>query len=135
MLWGDFNWFPDVFLFRLAKTVEEGGAMRIRTKLWIEDDHGKVIFGGGRERMLEAIDRLGSMNKAAKELNMSYRAFWGRIKSTEERMGTKVVEARPGGGKERGSSLTPSGKKLLKSYKRLKQRIVKVCNQEFEKIF
>jgi molybdate transport system regulatory protein len=39
--------------------------MKVRTKLWIDDDHDKVIFGSGRVCMLEAIDRLGSMNKAA----------------------------------------------------------------------
>ncbi len=61
--------------------------MKVRTKIWIDDDNDKVIFGSGRVRMLEAIDRLGSMNKAAKELKMSYRALWGRIKSTEERLG------------------------------------------------
>lgn len=109
--------------------------MKIRTKLWIEDDYGQVIFGSGRERILETIDRLGSMNKAAKELNMSYRALWGRVKSTEERMGIKVLSCNPGGGKECGSSLTPTGKKLLGSYKRLKDRIVKVSDQEFKKMF
>jgi len=109
--------------------------MKIRTKLWIEDDDGKVIFGGGRERMLEAIDRLGSMNKAAKELNMSYRALWGRIKCTEERIGTNILSKKPGGGKECGSTLTPTGKKLLKNYKRIRDRIVKVSDQEFKNIF
>jgi hypothetical protein len=74
-------------------------AMKVRTKVWIEDDRGKVIFGGGREHMLEAIDRLGSMNKAAKALKVSYRGLWGRIKSTENRIGAKLVNTRPGGGK------------------------------------
>ena len=109
--------------------------MRIRTKVWIDDDHGNVIFGGGREHMLEAIERLGSMNKAAKELNMSYRALWGRIKSTEERLGKQVLVTKPGGGKDCGSALTPAGKSLLKNYKRLKERIIKVADQEFAKIF
>lgn len=109
--------------------------MKIRTKVWIDDDKGNVIFGSGREHMLEAIERLGSMNKAAKELNMSYRALWGRIKSTEERMGARILVTKPGGGKECGSALTPTGKKLLKNYKRIRQRIAKVSDQEFKKIF
>lgn len=109
--------------------------MKIRSKVWIDDDHGRVIFGTGRVRMLEAIDRLGSMNKAAKELNMSYRALWGRIKSTEERIGAKVLVTKPGGGKDSGSTLTHTGKRLLEDYKRLKKRIVKVADQEFKKIF
>ena len=109
--------------------------MRVRTKIWINDDHDKVIFGSGRVHMLETIDRLGSMNRAAKELKMSYRALWGRIKSTEERLGTKILESKPGGGKGRGSVLTPTGRNLLERYKLLQQKIIAVADREFEKIF
>jgi len=109
--------------------------MKVRTKVWIDDDHDNVIFGSGRLRMLEAIDRFGSMSRAAKELNMSYRALWGRIKSTEERLGAKVLITKPGGGKGHGSVVTPAGKKFLENYKLLKDRIIKLADQEFEKIF
>ena len=109
--------------------------MKVRTKVWIDDDHDNVIFGSGRLRMLEAIDRFGSMNRAAKELNMSYRALWGRIKSTEERLGAKLVITKPGGGKGHGSVVAPAGKKFLENYKLLEDRIIKLADQEFEKIF
>ena len=109
--------------------------MKVRTKIWIDDDHDRVIFGSGRVHMLETINRLGSMNKAAKELKMSYRALWGRIKSTEERIGAKILESKPGGGKEHGSVLTPTGKQLLDKYTRLQQKIMAVADREFEKIF
>jgi molybdate transport system regulatory protein len=109
--------------------------MKVRTKIWIEDDRGKVEFGGGREHILEAIDRLGSMNKAAKELKMSYRGLWGRIKSTEDRLGAKLLITRPGGGKGSGSVLTPTGKKFLKNYKLLEDRIRQRADKEFNKIF
>lgn len=109
--------------------------MKVRTKVWIDDDHDKVIFGSGRVRMLEAIDRLGSMNKAAKELKMSYRALWGRIKSTEDRIGAKMIITRPGGGKGSGSILTPTGKQLLKNYKLLSDSVVEQADHAFNKIF
>jgi molybdate transport system regulatory protein len=109
--------------------------MRVRTKIWIDNDHDKVVFGSGRAHMLETIDRLGSMNRAAKELKMSYRALWGRIKSTEERLGTKILESKPGGGKGRGSVLTPTGRNLLERYTLLHQKIIAVADREFEKIF
>lgn len=109
--------------------------MKIRTKVWLDDDHEKVIFGSGRLLMLETIDRVGSMNGAAKELKMSYRALWGRIKSTEERMGVKVLATKPGGGRGHGSALTPTGRKLLKDYRLLNQRIIKAADREFKKIF
>lgn len=109
--------------------------MKVRTKVWIEDHRGKVVFGSGRVRMLEAIDRLGSMNKAAKELKMSYRALWGRIKSTENRIGARLLITGSGGGKGSGSILTPIGKRFLKNYKLLEDSVRQQADQEFDKIF
>lgn len=86
----------------------------IRSKLWIEDAEGMVVFGLGRYRILEAIDRLGSLQAAAKDLRMSYRAVWCRIKASEERLGKPLV-ARKG----RGSCLTPLAKELMKQYRRI----------------
>ena len=86
----------------------------IRSKLWIEDAEGNVVFGLGRYRILDAIDRLGSLQAAAKDLHMSYRAVWCRIKASEERLGQSLV-AREG----RGSCLTPLAVKLMKQYRRI----------------
>jgi len=109
--------------------------MKVKTKVWINDDHGRVIFGAGRVRILQAIERLGSMSKAAKELHMSYRALWGRIESTEERIGAKILIRKPGGGKESGSVLTSTGRNLLENYRLLSQRLIQLADREFENIF
>jgi molybdate transport repressor ModE-like protein len=41
----------------------------------------------------------------------------------------------PGGGKGRGSTLTPKGKRLLEKYQLLKENIIKIADKEFAKIF
>ena len=87
-------------------------------KIWIADDHGNVIFGEGRYRILEEIDRLHSLQAAAKELKMSYRALWGRIKASEKRIGRPLV-ARDG----RGSQLTPFAGELMLRYRKLQARL------------
>ena len=88
----------------------------IRSKIWVEDSHGKVVFGLGRYRILEAVQRLGSLQAAAKELKMSYRAIWARISATEKRLGKALMVREP-----RGSTLTPLGETLLKQFKRISQ--------------
>jgi molybdate transport system regulatory protein len=98
----------------------------IRAKIWIEDDTGKVVFGRGRYRILDAIDRLGSLQSAAKELKMSYRAVWCRIKASEERIGAPLVE-RVGN----GSKLTPYAENLMKQYKRLRRILLGECDDVF----
>jgi molybdate transport system regulatory protein len=57
---------------------------------------------------LRAIDELHCLSAAAKKLNMSYRAAWGRLKASEERLGMKLVEMQTHG---EGSSLTAAAKK------------------------
>lgn len=100
----------------------------IRSKVWIEDNNGNVIFGDGRYRILEMIDKHRSLQGAAKELKMSYRALWGRIKASEKRIGQPLVE-REG----RGSCLTPFGRELMSRFMEVKQNILDVSDTVYEK--
>jgi len=94
--------------------VKEKTAFAIRSKIWIEDMEGNVVFGLGRYRMLEMIGRLGSMHAVAIQLQMSYRAVWMRIRTSEERIGKQLV-VREG----KGSKLTTFAENLMKQFKRL----------------
>jgi molybdate transport system regulatory protein len=86
--------------------------LKIINKVWLEKD-GKVVFGIGRGKLLQAVEDYGSLYCAAKRLNMSYRAAWGKIKKTEQRLGLKLVETHEG---SRGMQLTPAGKRLLDEF-------------------
>lgn len=99
---------------------------RIRSKIWVEDGNGKVVFGLGRYRILEAVQRLGSLQAAAQELKMSYRAIWGRISATEKRLGKPLLVR-----KSKGSRLTPLGQTLLKQF----QRLQKIVETESDDVF
>ncbi len=70
----------------------------LRTHLWFETSGG-MFFGMGRVLLIQKVKELGSLNKAAKELGMSYRAAWGKIKASEEVLGKPLlvkVEGRKG---------------------------------------
>lgn len=69
-----------------------GAHMKIKHKIWLEID-GKAVWGSGRQELLKAIDEYGSLYEAAKKLNMSYRAAWGRLKNSEKRLGLKLVKS------------------------------------------
>ncbi len=98
----------------------------IRSKIWIQSPDGKVVFGQGRYRILDAVRRTGSMQAAAKELQMSYRAVWMRIRTSEECMG-KTLVVREG----KGSRLTPFGESLLKKFKHLNT----IVRQEADELY
>jgi len=103
----------------------------IRSKIWIEDDKGEVVFGPGRMKIFEAIRKHGTIQAAAKELGMSYRAVWGRIKATEERLGTPLIVRNVGGVSGGGSQLTPLAERLMEDF----CRINKLVESESDKLF
>jgi molybdate transport system regulatory protein len=104
----------------------------IRSKIWLADSDGKVVFGLGRLKMLEAIERNGSIHGAAKDLGMSYRAIWGRIKATEERLGEPLLVRNIGGRSGGGSELTEFAKQLMQRFRRLHEMVLKESDQLFE---
>jgi molybdate transport system regulatory protein len=93
--------------------------MEIKYKVWFEKD-GEVIFGSGRRELLRAVDTYNSLHAAAKHLNMSYRAAWGRLRASEARLGMKLVEPHPAG---RALHLTVEARVLLKSFDELDKKI------------
>ncbi len=115
----------------ISKAVERGKEMprpsrpfSIRSKIWIENGEREVVFGLGRYRILEAIRTRGSLQAAAKELKMSYRAVWMRVRASEERLGRQLV-VRDG----KGSRLTAFAEDLMKQFKRL-QTVVEAESDE-----
>ena len=86
--------------------------MEIKAKFWIENK-GEVVLGGGKTALLQAVDHLGSIQRAADEFGMSYRHAWGAIKMIERRVGFKIVDTKLGGKEGGGAQLTPKGKAFV----------------------
>jgi len=108
--------------------------MEIKSKLWIESE-GKPVFGRGRRFLLEAIDKHGSINQAAKEISISYRKAWGYIKAMEERLGIKLVERKIGGRYGGGAILTEEAREFLRKYELMEEGIKEIVDEKFKKIF
>ncbi len=108
--------------------------MDIRSKIWIEID-GKPVFGRGRRFLLEAIDRHGSINQAAKEINISYRKAWSYLKAMEKRLGIKLVERRAGGRNGGGAVLTGEARAFLRKFSALERGIKEIVDDRFDTIF
>lgn len=111
------------------------GIVRVKSKVWLEDRQGRIIFGLGRMRILKAIERCGSLNAAAKDLKMSYRAVWGKIKVTEEALGKPLLSKSQGGHAGGGSTLTPYAHILMGRYRSLSRIIDTQADDLFENGF
>lgn len=108
--------------------------LKIKSKLWLEVD-GRPVFGRGRRFLLEAIDKSGSINQAAKKINISYRKAWGYIKAMEERLEIKLIDRQIGGRSGGGATLTEDARRFLKQYEALEKGIQEFVDERFNKIF
>jgi molybdate transport system regulatory protein len=84
----------------------------VRTKVWLELD-GRFVMGDGGLRLLEAIERLGSLAAAVRAMGWSYRHAWGYLRQAETVLGVRILTARAGRGAARGATLTGHGRRLL----------------------
>ena len=107
----------------------EGGHLEPRSKLWVERN-GQVVLSDWRIDLLKAIDRTGSLSRAAEEMNTPYRTAWQRLKETEERLGQRLVETQSGGPEGGGSALTDAGRDLVRRYERFSEGVAELGGPE-----
>ncbi len=85
----------------------------LRLRVWIEQKD-QIYIGIGSTLLLQHIEKLGSLRKAAEALGMSYRRAWGKLKNAEERIGQPLVEKTKGKGQR--FNLSPFGKELMEKF-------------------
>lgn len=107
--------------------------MKLNYKLWLEND--EKIFGDGPCDILQRVDRLGSLSKAAAEINMSYSQAWELINMLEERLGFKLLISRVGGSAGGGSELTVKGRLLMETFASFRKEAEICLNSLEEKWF
>ena len=66
-----------------------------------------------------------------KEMKMSYKSVWSKIKSTEKHFGKAVVHA----DRVTGTTLTQAGRQLLERYQELNRQCVAADDAIFEALF
>ena len=101
----------------------------IRFQCWIDID-GEKFFGPGPARLLELIDKEGSISKAAKQMGMSYKKAWDIIDHLNSRGLNPYVISRKGGKKGGGAELTGNGKKVIQKYRSLMDKLNSVTRKE-----
>lgn len=66
---------------------------------------------------------------------MSYRAVWGKIKATEDRLGQTLVRRKPDGTTRGRSELTPFARIIMQGFRQLRLQAENDADQLFEQIF
>ncbi len=79
---------------------------------------GQRVLDSKLAKILEDIDKKGSILSAAKSQGVSYSWVWNKINEIEELLGEKIIYVKRGGRRGGGASLTDIGKLILDFYSR-----------------
>ncbi len=90
--------------------------MEALTKIIFVDENREKFFGEGPCRLLQAVERTGSLRAAAMEMGMAYTKSLRILRRAEEVLGFPLTLRAAGGISGGGSRLTPQGKEWLERY-------------------
>ena len=88
--------------------------------LWIHRRQCEFL-GGDRINLLEMIDDLGSITKAAKAVGISYKTAWDTVNLINNLAEKPLVDRSAGGKGGGGTSLTAEGKKVINQFKTIQE--------------
>jgi molybdate transport system regulatory protein len=89
---------------------------KLQAHLELETEFGAML-GGNRIRLLEAIDKQGSISKAARSIPMSYKAAWDALEELNNLADEPVILRSIGGAGGGGTKLTGYGRKLVAMFR------------------
>ena len=88
------------------------------------------FLGPGRVELLELIHETGSINKAAKEMKMSYKKAWEMIHEMNRQCKEPLVVSKSGGEDGGGTVVTKDGQKLICMYKEIANEIQELAKNK-----
>jgi len=100
------------------------------TRNWVEGE--LRLVGTLDSRMIDllrAIDQSGSINKAAKQVGLSYKGAWQMIERANNLAPKVLITTTTGGSKGGGTCLTAAGQSLLRLFTRLEQQHAEFLQQ------
>lgn len=103
-----------------------------RAKFWLTLGP-RTLFGEGKAELLDLVQRLGSLRRAAARMRMSYRYAWGLLRELERSAGFKFLErSREGGGRLR---LTERGRRFVQDYRAFRAPLDAAVARSFRRVF
>lgn len=99
-----------------------GSPPRVRLRVLADSS---VAMGPGKADLLDAIAATGSISAAAREMGMSYRRAWMLVDTMNACFRLPLVETVKGGAEGGGATLTTTGRKALREYRRVSESIAR----------
>lgn len=107
--------------------------MRAKAKIFVSSDDMEGVFGDGKWHLLKAVEKYGSIQKAAESLERGYRKTWGDIKRAEEGLGKHLVSKSRGGNTGGSTTLTEFGLALVEAWDLYRKSIRNCLRNSYSK--
>lgn len=114
---------------------KKGKTMVVKTKTWIENADGELLFGKGKTEILETISKVGSIKKASEILDMNYKKCHNHLKILQNNLKEDLFNSKQGGGEDAGTTLNERAYELINAYKQLQDDIEEFANKRFKELF
>jgi len=98
---------------------------KLQGRLTLETELG-VFLGETRIRLLEAIERHGSISHAARALPLSYKSAWDAVEDMNNLADEPLVQRTTGGAHGGGTTLTDYGRRMVAFYRAMEQNYQEV---------
>ena len=95
--------------------------LNLKLRIYNEDE---IAFSPGKAELLLAIHATGSISKAAKQMNMSYRRAGQLVDTMNRNFSSPLVSTQTGGSYGGGAQVTAFGLQIVEKYQKM-QRIAK----------
>jgi molybdate transport system regulatory protein len=97
--------------------------MKASGRIWLEMEDG-IKLGHGKMQLLALAGKLGSLKKAAEQMNISYRQAWYKINQMNKMTNAPVLILSRGGKHGGSAHLSEYGKSLISHYEKLSKSFV-----------
>ena len=88
-------------------------------------------FGPGMVALLRAVEKTGSLQRAARSMNMAYSKAWRIVGEAEQALGIPLIYRM----RKNGSSLTKEGEKMLAAYEEAERAAWKAVEEVMERYY
>lgn len=111
--------------------------MDIKVKLWIEDMEDNLIYGDGKNKVLEHIDKVGCLEETSKQMNMPEERVFRHLEIIEENSDEEMVLCIKGLKPSSKATyvLTPKAREVLQTYQIFQHDVRKFSKRRFEEMF
>ncbi len=100
----------------------------VKTKTWIENQKGELLFGKGKTEILDEIRTHGQVETAADALGMDHDRAWEHIRILQRNIEDPLVEG------EETLDLTTKAEVLLAAWRQLEQEVKEFTDRRFKEL-